>query len=85
MSYISQKGKQGQIKAFREHLSKQPVMQAHNILGIVKEYNKNLPTAASDQSENSISISQAIIDIEGALNYEKKAPDGSYMRAQSSG
>lgn len=29
-------------------------------------------------------ISQAVIDLDGALDYEKKAPDGSYMRAQSS-
>lgn len=32
-------------------------MQAHNILGIVKAYNKKLPTAAVGQSDQKVSIS----------------------------
>ena len=71
-------------------------MQSHNVLGAVRRAAENSKDGKLDGVEvgydtsskeklSTLTVHQAVIDISGALNYEKKAPNGMDMRTQTSG
>ena len=63
------------LAKLREELSEQPLMADHNVLGVM---------AASESRFPKIELNQALLDLGGCRDFQKKGPDGRVVKKATS-